>query len=80
MYRDSNNLNDQLPYMPFGDGPRNCIGMRLAHIQVKLGILAMLKEFRFELSDHDKLNELKLSSTSILMAPKKDIQLHVFKR
>lgn len=77
---DANKFNDQSVYMPFGDGPRNCIGLRLAQLQVKLGLLAMLKQFRFELRDYDKRNELKLSPHSFLMAPSKDIQLHVFKR
>ncbi|KAF5271854.1 hypothetical protein FQA39_LY07994 [Lamprigera yunnana] len=32
-------------YLPFGDGPRNCIGERFALLSVKLGIIHFLKKF-----------------------------------
>ncbi|KAI5646228.1 cytochrome p450 domain-containing protein [Phthorimaea operculella] len=33
-------------YMPFGDGPRNCIGLRLAKVQSILGIAYLLSNYR----------------------------------
>ncbi|XP_038217356.1 probable cytochrome P450 6a13 [Zerene cesonia] len=38
-------------YMPFGDGPRICLGMRFAKMQMTAGILTVLKKFRVELAD-----------------------------
>ncbi|XP_076236988.1 cytochrome P450 6AQ1 [Calliopsis andreniformis] len=32
-------------YFPFGEGPRNCIGMRLGLIQSKLGIIQVLRKY-----------------------------------
>ena len=32
-------------YQPFGGGPRNCIGMRLALIEIKIGILKIIQKF-----------------------------------
>ena len=32
-------------YQPFGGGPRNCIGMRLALIEMKIGILKIIEKF-----------------------------------
>lgn len=32
-------------FMPFGDGPRVCIGMRMAMIFIKVGIATVLKEY-----------------------------------
>lgn len=33
-------------YMPFGIGPRNCIGMRLGLLQAKLGLVHLLRNHR----------------------------------
>lgn len=45
-FSDDNKQNVQSGvYMPFGDGPRNCIGERLGLIASKLGIIYIIKSF-----------------------------------
>ncbi|XP_052819004.1 cytochrome P450 3A19-like isoform X2 [Mya arenaria] len=34
-------------YLPFGQGPRNCIGMRLALLELKMTAAFLLQRFRF---------------------------------
>ncbi|KAF7283050.1 hypothetical protein GWI33_001526, partial [Rhynchophorus ferrugineus] len=36
-------------YIPFGDGPRQCLGMRFALLESKLGLAVLLKDFNFSL-------------------------------
>jgi cytochrome P450 len=39
---------DNLSFLPFGAGPRNCIGMRFATVEIKLMMASLLHKFRFE--------------------------------
>nr|QEL53081.1 cytochrome P450 CYP6A104 [Mythimna separata] len=38
-------------YLPFGEGPRLCIGMRFAKMQMMTGLITILKKYRLELAD-----------------------------
>lgn len=37
----------QFCHMPFGCGPRSCIGMRLALLELKITLIELLKQFSF---------------------------------
>lgn len=41
-----------MSFIPFGDGSRNCVGMRFGLIQTKLGIATMIKNFQFQLHEN----------------------------
>ncbi|XP_053332466.1 cytochrome P450 3A30-like isoform X1 [Clarias gariepinus] len=60
-------------YMPFGLGPRNCIGMRFAHVIIKLVVVEILQRFDVSLSEETKV-PLELINTGIL-ASKHPIKL-----
>lgn len=40
-------------YMPFGDGPRNCIGMRMGKVTTKIALAVILSKFSIELQDKE---------------------------
>ena len=47
-FNDENKkLRDGIAFMAFGAGPRNCIGMRFALIEVKFLLATILSKFRF---------------------------------
>lgn len=37
---------NQYAYLPFGNGPRNCIGQRLALLELKMTVIALLQKFK----------------------------------
>lgn len=41
-------------YLPFGSGPRVCIGMRFASVQVRLALFHIVKNFRLSVSPNHK--------------------------
>lgn len=70
-----------MSYLPFGDGPRNCIGMRLGKMQTKVAIILMMQYNQFELGDPEYYEkELTFAAASITPAPTTGIQLKVRSR
>ncbi|XP_013101421.1 probable cytochrome P450 9f2 [Stomoxys calcitrans] len=70
--RFSEENKDRIPpfaYMPFGVGPRNCIGSRFALLETKVMIYYLLREFKFTPAKQSCI-PLKLNPASFQLAPK----------
>ncbi|XP_068941480.1 cytochrome P450 3A24-like isoform X2 [Petaurus breviceps papuanus] len=65
-------------YLPFGIGPRNCIGMRFALVNVKLATCRLLQEFSFRTCKETQV-PLKLSK-QVLLKPTVPIVLQAVPR
>ncbi|CAH4008077.1 unnamed protein product [Pieris brassicae] len=61
-FADGKNIN-KYSYLPFGEGPRACIGARLGQMQSLAGLAAILQKFTVELSDKTPI-ELPLNPWS----------------
>lgn len=64
-------------FLPFGGddddmGPRACIGMRLAMLQIKLALVLVLRRYRFTVNGRTK-KVVKINPKSPLIVPKSKI-------
>ncbi|CEF69504.1 Cytochrome P450 family and Cytochrome P450, E-class, group I family-containing protein [Strongyloides ratti] len=67
---------DPLYYMPFGYGPRNCIGMRFAYLSIKIYIARFLTKYRFKTCKESVPLPLEIATVS-LTKPKDTLYLKV---
>ncbi|XP_042542689.1 cytochrome P450 3A9-like [Dipodomys spectabilis] len=65
-------------YMPFGVGPRNCIGMRFALMNIKLALVRLMQNFSFQPCKETQI-PLKLIDQGLLQ-PEKPIVLKIISR
>uniref|UniRef100_A0A8C4HW97 Thromboxane-A synthase n=1 Tax=Dicentrarchus labrax TaxID=13489 RepID=A0A8C4HW97_DICLA len=65
-------------YLPFGAGPRNCVGMRLAQLEIKMALVCLFRRFSIVACTETKVPlELKSSST---LGPKNGIFVKIQRR
>lgn len=74
-----NNFNKR-PFLTFGDGPKLCIGIRLAKMTTRCGLVMMLQKFRFELDSKLNNRKMRFDPKAMLMASLDGIDLRVFRR
>ena len=64
-------------FLPFGQGPRACLGERFAMVEIKIAMARLLQEFK--LDKHEK-TQLKMASGDIFMNDFKHMYIHVSAR
>lgn len=37
----------QFSYLPFGEGPRNCVGLRFGYLQTRIGLIKSLLAYKY---------------------------------
>lgn len=75
-FREGSERFNANAYIPFGDGPRTCIGMRQAKISAKIAIVRMLT--KFELSALEK-REIEFDNYATSLKAKGGIKLKISK-
>lgn len=66
-------------YMPFGDGPRICIGKRFAEMEMQIALAKLLLKYKFTLNPKT-ISPLVYEASSILMKPVGGIWVDLHKR
>lgn len=66
---DRKNNIEKFTYLPFGEGPRICVGMRMALLQIKACLATILRKYSVELSPRTQM-PLKIVPGTVLPIPK----------
>jgi len=67
---------DSIEWLPFGDGPRNCIGMRFGQMQARIGLALLIKDFRFSVCEKTTI-PIKYDKQQFLISSESGITLKV---
>uniref|UniRef100_A0A667Y076 Thromboxane-A synthase n=1 Tax=Myripristis murdjan TaxID=586833 RepID=A0A667Y076_9TELE len=65
-------------YLPFGAGPRNCVGMRLAQLEMKMALVQLFRRFNVVTCSETKV-PLELTSAALL-GPKNGVIVKIARR
>ncbi|XP_017757756.1 PREDICTED: probable cytochrome P450 6a14 isoform X2 [Eufriesea mexicana] len=65
-----------MSYLPFGDGPRNCIGARFAHYQTKIGIITVISNYKVVVCEKTRI-PFESNSNTFLLRSKDGVNLKI---
>lgn len=72
---------DELCYCPFSYGIRNCVGMNLSLMEMRVALLALVSKFHFELADKEMSDDRKmLAPVTFTMQPVNGLPIRISKR
>ena len=67
-------------FLPFGAGPRNCVGQRLAYLEMKIALVHVLRRFKFTVDSTKMQLPIKLAKGMAMTMANKGIHLKVERR
>lgn len=67
-----------MTHLSFGEGPRNCIGLRFGLMQMKIGLVNLLMNFKFSPGAKTTI-PMKFSPSAPMLCPANDMWLKVEK-
>lgn len=66
---------DPMTFLGFGEGPRNCIGLRFGMMQVRIGLITLLNSFEFSVGEKTRPPKFNLKATTLMNEGKMYLKL-----
>lgn len=76
-FSEDNPIYNPNAFIPFGDGPRTCIGLRMGKMVTKIGLIMLMQKYEFECLKKD---ELEFDNHSVTLVLRGGIDLKVSHR
>lgn len=73
---DELNKRDNITFLPFGDGPRNCIGLRFGLMQAKIGLVTLLSNYEFSICSKSSV-PIDIDKKKFVLSPSGGVWLNV---
>uniref|UniRef100_A0A182PYV7 Uncharacterized protein n=1 Tax=Anopheles epiroticus TaxID=199890 RepID=A0A182PYV7_9DIPT len=70
-------FKNNFSYLPFGEGPRICIGMRFGLLQTRLGLAMLLRNYSFTIDPSEAERPLPIDPINLLYGPAGEVWLNV---
>ncbi len=67
---------DNITFLSFGDGPRNCIGLRFGLMQAKIGLVTLLSNYEFSICSKSTV-PLEIDKKKFILSPSGGMWLNV---
>lgn len=78
-FSDENKENSHpMAFLPFGNGPRKCIGLRFGLMQTKIALIELLISYKFSSSPRTTI-PMRFHNNSLVLAPSDGMWLKVEK-
>lgn len=63
-------------FLAFGEGPRNCVGLRFGMLQTKIGLAMMIKNYVFEMNEKTEI-PLNVIKNNFIVIPGSGLYVNV---